>query len=330
MKKNKGFTLIELIAVIAVLAIVALIIVPTISKMMKETRKNAFEDTAYGLIKAGQQYYAKNDMLDDKITDIMFEFPNKVQGLEITGELPESGYMKIDKDGNITLAISNGRYCVTKKSSETKVTVTGDLENCTLEKTLTALATTETGVEIPTCITNKTVCTGETLVAIKVNNTDVYNFYVIADNNTEVTLIMDSNLGSTVSWYSDDEYNSNGPITAINYLDELTDDEWSNIPSKAYTYSGIGDDGTTRVYEDITRTMRARMITYAEVNAIKIANNGILPSYMHGGGSRYWTSTASAVDSNGAWDVSYNGGLGYINVNYVYGDGLRPVITLSK
>ena len=317
MKKNKGFTLIELIAVIAVLAIIALIIVPTITTMMKETRKNAFEDTAYGLIKAANQYHTKKDLLSDKASETIFEFPNNVEGLELTGELPESGYIKIDKDGKVTLVISNGRYCATKRESETKVTVTEDVENCTLNRTLTQLATTETGVEIPACITNKTTCAAGEKVAIKVNDTDVYTFYVIADSGDKLALIMDRNIGSKVAWSSKIDYttaggsetdygssgnNNLGPITALNYLNSQTAN-WNNIdPIESYTYAN-NLNGTTNSYgyqklivtngtgvltsQDGTKnttlagTMRARLLTYEEANTLKTNNNGTMPTWLY-------------------------------------------------
>ena len=327
MRDKKGFTLIELIAVIAVLAIIALIIVPTITTMMKETRKNAFEDTAYGLIKAANQYHTKKDLLSDKASETVFEFPNKVEGLEVTGELPESGYIKIDKDGKVTLAISNGRYCATKTESETKVTVTDDVETCGLSNeennggnnpnTLTSLATTETGVSIPTCVTKKTTCAAGEKVAIKVNDTDVYNFYVIDDNNSNVTLIMDRNIGSQVAWTSKSDYttaggsttdygdygnNNLGPITVLNYLNIQTS-SWNNIgPIESYTYdnnlngtankygyqkltitNGTGvltsQDGTKNT--TLAGTMRARLLTNEEASTLKTNNNGTMPTWLY-------------------------------------------------
>lgn len=130
-----------------------------------------------------------------------------------------------------------------------------------------------------------------------------------------------------------------GPITAINALAAITED-WINIPKRSYTYSGLAKDGTTRIYEDITRNMRTRMITYDEVKAI-IDVNGTIPEYMYG---EYWTSTASG--SSTAWivegpyhcasefcpyvlstsfDVCYDDNMLY---NWYY--SIYPVITLSK
>ena len=48
---KKGFTLIELLAVIVILAIIALIATPLILNTIEDSRKGAFKNSAYGIIK---------------------------------------------------------------------------------------------------------------------------------------------------------------------------------------------------------------------------------------------------------------------------------------
>ena len=55
---KKAFTLIELLAVIVILAIIALIAVPVIMNIINKANKSAFKDTAYGVIQAGELYFA--------------------------------------------------------------------------------------------------------------------------------------------------------------------------------------------------------------------------------------------------------------------------------
>ena len=52
MRNKKGFTLIELLAVILILGIIALIAIPTITGVIKESRRGAWEATGNALVKA--------------------------------------------------------------------------------------------------------------------------------------------------------------------------------------------------------------------------------------------------------------------------------------
>ena len=98
MKKNKGFTLVELLAVIIILAIIALIAVPVIMNIIDRARKAAFRDTVYGIIDAGEIKYASN-LLDhvNNMEEIVVTFPDQLNGVEIKEKVPSSGKMIIDK-----------------------------------------------------------------------------------------------------------------------------------------------------------------------------------------------------------------------------------------
>jgi len=428
MKNNKAFTLVELLATIVILGIILLIAIPNITKLTQNAKKETFENSVQGIIKAGNLYHSHREMMGKELEDVTFVFPNDISGLEFEGKIPESGSMKITAGGEIALAISNGKYCATKGFKEAEITITKDIKNCVIPVLVTNMTLTssteislivgetstiettiepsdatnkklsysvdkenivtisETGVitavnpgsvvitisttdgsnisetinvtvaetytngimqSINNCI-NEGTCPNGTIVKVAVNDNELYKFYVIKDDGNTITLIMSETLGNNVAWIDAEDYttennkdetpdtcdytscNDEGPITAINYLDGLTDEEWSNIPPRDYTYSGLDDNGN-RKYEDITRTMRARMITYEEVNTIKTTNNGSLPGYIYGG-SPYWLSTAYSSGSEYAWIMGSNGSL--VSDIFVFYSipigGLRPVIELSK
>ena len=347
-KKNYGFTLIELLAVIVILGIIAVIAVPIVKNITKDAKMKAFTNSARGIIRAGDLYYSKKDMMDEIDGNIIFEFPNKASELEINGKLPEDGKMIINEDGDIAIAISNGKYCVTKSFDDKDFTIAENNDDCRviLPYSLTALATTSTEVtSIPTCVIDATTCAPGTPVAIKVNENDVYNFYVINEINGEVTMIMDRNLGDNVMWLEgtiDTVQISNGPITALNALSARTSN-WTNIPKRRYIVSGLAVDGTTRMYEDKIVKARARLITYGEANEIFVENGDVLPSWMYinlrttgmdtdGAGKSiggYWTSTADSSYYDKGVLINPKGKFGKL---FVYADtlGIRPVITLIK
>ena len=400
MKKNKGFTLIELLAVIVILAIIALIAVPVVMNIIGKANKSAFKDSAYGLLKAGESYYT-SELLEDVqgITeDKVFTFPNNIEGLEFKGSKPTSGSMTVRKDGKVSMAISNGKYCVTKGFDDEDVTISeGDCGTSNVgntSKTLSTLATTYTFkkqvvstslesdgtvatattyedevINVPTCITNKTKCAAGTPVAIKVNATETYKFYVLNDDTTknEVTLIMYRNLYSStdenngnVAWVNKSDYNDDtnygiygnnnkGPLTALKVLKERTRG-WTNIPAYTYiltndadglngsnTYSPISKPATA-TSESPVENVRARLPRreeiYAVNNSTTLTNTPWLYENLYNTGDNntygYWTSTADSTYSNDAWYVNYGGAVVSISVHDGSYIGLRPVITLSK
>ena len=440
--RKNAFTLIELLAVIVILAIIALIAVPVIMNIINKANKSAFKDTAYGIINAGELYFAEQQLEPMGMSkDETITLPDTTKKLELKGEIPE-GTITITKEGKISLLIKNNRYCVTKGLDDNDVTITEDVANCkisngdntggentpenslvtdiTLNTTsvsiingetyklevtiepesatnqdltfissntsvatidenglitgitggttvitvattdgsniskeinvivtkpadpnsLTSLATTTTEVtSVPHCITNNTTCVEGTPVAIKVNNTETYNFYVISETEDKVTLIMDRNLGDNVAWDAAIHI-LYGPKKAVPALKERTSG-WTNIPEKEYTYS---DDGGGNKYTVFKETMRARMLKYTEATTLGCTESlGNCPRWLYinltGTGSDtdnsgnvrrgYWLSAAWGGNNYNAHAISYTGKVNYTmpdNSNY----GIRPVIELLK
>ena len=108
MKRNQnGFTLIELLAVIVILAIIALIAVPVVMNIITKARKSALKDSAYGIIKAGELYYADRLLEPEGMTeDKMFTFPNDTTGLDLKGSKPSSGSVIVIKEGKVAIGVT--------------------------------------------------------------------------------------------------------------------------------------------------------------------------------------------------------------------------------
>lgn len=102
MKKNKGFTLVELLAVIVILAIVSLVAVPSINGLLRKSRTNMFCKKVES-IEAAAKYYAQ-DNLSDLASDSKMVIANKIP----IRLLVEKGYLKKDSDNCIV-----GSNCVT-------------------------------------------------------------------------------------------------------------------------------------------------------------------------------------------------------------------------
>ena len=340
--KKKGFTLIELLAVIVILAIIALIAVPVIINIISSARNSAFEDTAYGLISAGEMYYAasllENGMTSDK--EFIIE-GGKFEGdsLKVKGALPTNGKITVTKDGKVALAITNDEVCITKEYDANEIKIVEEFESCDLPagttsaKTLSELAkTNDFATSINTCVTVGTTCAVGTKFAIEVAPGNVQNFYVISDENNKLTLLMESNIGDDVAWITKTDYLSvggteeewnavledygninKGPITALNYLESQTSG-WTNIANMTYT---LTDDA----YGMIKRTnVKSRMITETEASALLnkyFLIFGVL-------GNSYWTSS---TDSPDAFYVNFD----YVSNNNVTSSfGVCPVIEIQK
>ena len=373
MKKSKnGFTLIELLAVIVILAIIALIAVPVIMNIINKANKSAFKDSAYGVISAGELYYAERQLEPNGMTDdVTFNLPDETKALQLKGEVP-TGTILITKEGKVAIAVYNNRYCVTKGIDDKDVIIIENYENCEItlpEKTLSEIVTTSEEVtSIPECIKNKVLCAPGTPVAFKVNENEVYNFYVIDETESEITLIMDRNLGGAIAWYSDgddttdNETNELGPITALNYLNNETS-TWTNIsPIKEYTYinqsysvssthgyqrlevkDGIGKiiSQYGNVKTTLVGTMRARFLTREESDSLLVPETNKPPKYLYGNlespvsatqfNFGYWYLTARPCTETNVHTIDC---FGQVTCSRnVYDNsmfGIRPVITLKK
>ena len=134
-KKNKGFTLVELLAVIVVLAIIALIAAPAVLSTIENSRKKTFIRSADGLLESSKVYYM-NSQLFSSFNLITFYCDSKKNscisdkldknGKPITIDMGGSvgdGVINIDDDGDISFKITNNAYCAYKYASSNKISV---------------------------------------------------------------------------------------------------------------------------------------------------------------------------------------------------------------
>lgn len=127
-----GFTLAELLAVITVLAIIALIIFPIIKGVVSDSKRKAFEDSVYGLMKSIEMDYQNDDSFGDRsysyengklvLTDLQGETMN--QSIKVEGMIEDGvGEMYIDVKGNVSFMVYNDEWCAVKDSNDNKITV---------------------------------------------------------------------------------------------------------------------------------------------------------------------------------------------------------------
>ncbi len=148
---RKGFTLIELLAVIVILAVIALIATPIILGIISNAKKEAFKDTAYGIIDAAKNEYIKEMYSSQAATDITFTYANNVESSDVIGKSlsysgtkPQDGIVLLTSSGNVAIAVYDGTLCAYKSYSDSEVTV----EEIPLSECITEYSASK-GVNIP-------------------------------------------------------------------------------------------------------------------------------------------------------------------------------------
>ncbi|MBS7020706.1 MAG: hypothetical protein KH135_02385, partial [Firmicutes bacterium] len=106
-----------------------------------KAKKNAFKDTAYGILKAGEKYVAEA-LLESENTyeGETIILPNHDK-LDYKGQEPLGGKMSITKDGDISLVINNDSWCAIKTAEDKDVKIEKyDKNTCKIKLPLKGLA----------------------------------------------------------------------------------------------------------------------------------------------------------------------------------------------
>ncbi len=180
-------------------------------------------------------------------------------------------------------------------------------------------------------------------------------------SNDTVELLLDHDLPGDTAWISledykaaggtEEEYNNNyGPITALKHLKNMTD-SWNGVVTLTSADNVTRQNGSGGDYTIDYNGYKARLISGQEIADIagnnewtpdgdwieglptwvysNMAMNGIsdIDVYEH---FLYWTDSADTWGSGNVWSVIVGGSLGYGDVSYASGYGVRPVVRIMK
>ncbi len=109
-KKNKGFTLVELLAVIVILAIIMIIAIPAVLDTMTSARRKTFGEYVTKVYDVAQKKYLSDELLNGGSSYIRYDI-TKDLGLDNTGDY--KGYVVITKTNNNTevyIGLSDNEY----------------------------------------------------------------------------------------------------------------------------------------------------------------------------------------------------------------------------
>ena len=355
MKNKKGFTLIELLAVIVILAVIALIATPLIMGTITKAKRNAMKDTAYGILKAGEQYAgeklleANNDYPGETIT-----LPNQDK-INYKGGEGTSGELQISKEGNLAIQIHNNQFCAIKNFGEDEVTVSDyDAETCKLngssggESNFGGTIVPATGEETHKGIVyldSKDLtkeCNEGNAVSTPGTKTGCMKWYIYDDEGDTYKMILDHNTTATVVWNSSNINTEMKEVKVALDTDTegwvgsprlITADEIAKItgntsfnsattPSSGWFYLDSNDQTKTANSSNKSKYAWLFDRTYNCTNyGCNIADNS---NY------GYWTSTAVSGSSSDVWRVYNSGDLYSYSASSSSYSGVRPVITVLK
>lgn len=350
---KKGFTLIELMGVITILAVISLLVAPVIINQIRNS-KEKMDDVTEQLIYSAAELYLdnkENDYPKNEGSTYCLTLRDLVNDGKLTSPVVNSNGDEISYDKIIAIDVVNANYSYRLPSS---------CENITTRKEYTFSDLLMKPYE---CMEKGEICTpGEQIFAIKVNDNEIQNFYVLSDDGNKVTLIMDRSFSVTSRWYAQDD-NSIGPLTALERINQLTSG-WENI-SVISDYTYINNlNGTTNAYgyrsyhvtngaatlvskdgntiSSVSGITRARLLTYEEVLPYSEETSPetivwSIPQWLYGyldgvaGGyaGGYWLLTSSPTTYAGARFMGWNGRL-HLSAPGDNVSSMRVVIELLK
>lgn len=341
---KRGFTLIELMAVIVVLGIIATISVISVDKVIKENKEETYKAQIATIEDAARTWGVKHikelpDNEGEAISVPLLYLKN--EGI-ISKDLKNPKTNKpFNDDLYVNISYEGGIYKYEVAGSSGLGTITNptllNRKYSAPFKTLCKAVTTATTGNVP----SGNLDYGDEYICDLGDTDDSKNltFFVLDKTDTEVSLIMNQNLGSTIQWVSKEDYvaaggtetdygsygnNNKGPLTAMKTLKERT-----------LAWTKLDKDQITLPTANQIATASGKTFNGSSVDGLSIW----LYDYLNGtpnsvsGLSGYWTSSLYSSDSSKSMFVSYNflsssGSIGYIYVNQSGNYGIRPVITL--
>ncbi len=290
--KNRGYTLLELLGVIIILALLTTLVFPSIINSIKKS-SDKIDSATMELISNAADLYIDNN-LNDFIKNNGNKYEIKLQDLLDSSNLPNSINLS-NKDINdkcVQVIYENDKFSYTLKpegTCETYIPICKRVEIVEIDEYTYG---------------DKYVCNPgdgieRTFYLLEDgDNTELINGTTGTTGVGEISLIMDSNIGSSVAW-AESGTNVGGPETALKYLNSQTKD-WINV--------------------------EVDMPTQEQITKIGLEEASWLTNNLSSNG--YWLKSITS-DNGSAYNIMETGITSAL-VTDSTNIGVRPVITINK
>ncbi len=261
---KKGFTLIELLAVIVILSVITLITVPMITNVIEESKKKALASSIQGLVESANLYAIENDGVYEFLFDKEHKGSTKKgESLDYRGTIDGKGKLYLDREGNVSVCISNDAYYVYKNYNSGIIVGERKAGNCII------------GFD---ALTNKYVAmldngTGNVSNVYSKDEVDnlVSNLENVYATKEELNNSM-NNLSSMITANQTSINNLNSNLMNIKYLPDYNNA--ISITSQTYT---LPSDGIIAIITGDGKNMGAR--TYY-MNGVVVAHNSVTEGWV--------------------------------------------------
>ena len=328
-RKNKGFTLVELLAVIVILALIALIATPIILNVINDAKKQAAKDSAYGYMDAVEKYIVSSELEDKSIQDRTYSVEElNSMGVSVKGSTPDNGNIEIKNSSVKSYDIGIDGYVVSNGEVK-KVSTTKSFKN---------------GTAVYYNPVSEEKCTGYTEAnSITGKNSGCMKWYVFNDKegNATVNVILDHNTTARVAWNSTGSnsemkeaadtlktdtstWKNTARLITANEIAKITGHPTFDASKENQKYFYLDSNNQTQTANASNKSKYAWLFDYTNECTSYGCNKADSSTW------GYWTSTRSIGGSlTAAWRVIGSGHL--FNNNVTFADsGIRPVITISK
>ena len=318
---KKGFTLLEMLAVIVVISILSLIILPNITGQLAD-KKEEISKVSQKIILSAAELYANetgNTYQTITINDLVEagKLEQPIIDQKTGKEISLTKEISIDASGNACIVGIDGCDRITYKQYKNGEIVYFNPE--TGKKCASSEAVNTTGTKIG-CMKWYAFNDREGNATVNVildHNTTTRIAWNSTGNNSEMKEVADALKKDTGTWK-----NTARLITA-NEVAKITKHPTFNVNKENQDWFYLDSNNLTLTVNSTNKSKYAWLFDYT--NECTSYGCNVSDSSTWG----YWTSSPYKGNSTQAWRVVRNGYLGGNGVIFT-GDGIRPVITISK